>query len=115
MNVCISMLIYTFLTVHDGASVIFFFASCVCESLYLHTRYACMCAADLHSLSHTVCTHTHTNTLTHSRCTLTPWRLGLPVVLELGSALLDKLFPLRACGYGGTMCPFTHCLFSMSL
>lgn len=49
-------------------------------------------------------THTSTYTYSHIRCTWTPWRLGLPVVVAQGCAPPDRLFPLRALWLRGEPC-----------
>lgn len=95
---------------------------CECVYLYVNMHLLDVC---VHIISSGVsayvqqpCNACHTpysHTLTHSRCTLTPWRLGLPVVLELGCTLPDRLFPLRALWLQRDHVPIHQCLFSMSL
>lgn len=104
LNVRICMLICTFLSPWGRISELFFFV-CVRASVSPHQE-----------LEQPTCTPCH---IAHARRipadTLTPWRLGLPVAPELGYALLDRLFPLRALWLLREHVPIHHCLFSMSL
>lgn len=100
---CECVYLYVNMCLHDCAQV------GMCVSISSHQVLVYMCSWPAMHATHCI------RTLTHSRCSLTPWRLGLPVMLELGCALPDRLFPLRALWLQRDHVPIHQCLFSMSL